>query len=399
MSPDRLFSNVGSLVRLRGIRSLLQTRRSRGLVALIAVVYAAISLMVGFMFQFVATGSPYAVRVTPLALSADWWNYPTVVVTAPTWMLYLPFLPTVTMALVSVGVGVALGASVVLLSASLRNRAREPKNFGIASGVAPAVAGLATLGACCCTSCTAALSVGVIASVSGTDFYTLLQNNWYLDLFQLAVVGLGLVAMERGLRTSSTVCLPRQALDLRFVAGTLLRTSLLIAGMTWSLAMFVEWTEVSPSSAPPGLWYHWLFEHQLLSVTAFLAALFPEDALQAARRWGTSSRGRFVRGALFAAGFTWAVWVPPTAVGLGLGGFLNEFFGLLGWPLSWGASSTDAAFGAALAFHWGFQHLLLGIFAIVLAIRPAIALRPLAWTVNTGDIASASVVESSLSPE
>lgn len=397
MTSDSLFLNLRSLVRLREIRSLLRTPRSRGLVALIAVVYAVISLVIGVMLQLVATGSPFGVHVTPVARSADWWNYPSVVVTAPNWLLYLPFLPTVTMVLVSIAVGIAVGASAVLLSATLRNPPKQLNKLGVASGVAPAVAGLATLGACCCTSCAAALSVGVIASVSGTDFYTLLQNNWYLDLFQLTVVGLGLIAMERGLRTSSTACLP-PAFNRRLVAGTVFRVSLLIAGMTWSLAMFVEWGEVSPWSATPGLWYHWLFEHQLLAVSALLAALFPSDTIEATLRWAASRRGQLFRGALLVAGVTWGVWVPSAAVDLGLGGFLNEVIGVLGLPASWGAASADAL-GPALAFHWGFQHLLLGAFAVILALRPSLALRPLAWTVNEAEVTPSLIGEISLSPE
>lgn len=195
-------------------------------------------------------------------------------------------------------------------------------------------------------------------------------------------MGLSLVALERGLRAESAACLPTAPLRGRFLAGTVLRIALLIAGMTWSLAMFVEWGEVSPWTAPASLWYHWIFEHQLLSIVAILAALFTEDLWNAVGRWGSKSVGWAARASLLVAGFSWGVWVPSAAVSLGLGGFLNELFGVLGLPASWGSVQPAAIFGAALAFHWGFQHLLLGAFAIILSLRPSLGLAPLRWTLR-----------------
>ncbi len=379
MATEGSLSTLRSYLGLRSIRALLASRRARLLAVLIAVLYAIVSLFVGLMIQAVPGASPLSVHVIAQAPASDWWDYPALIVNAPGWTLFLPFLPTATMVLVSVAVGLAMGACVVLVASRLRSRKADMAS-GAGAGVAPAVAGLATLGACCCTACTATLSVGVIASVSGTDLFTLLANNWYLDVFQLAIVGLSLVALERGLRQAETECAPKVPLNARFWTGAALRFALLLAGITWSLAMLVEWGVVSPVAASPATWYHWIFEHQLLSLVAIGVALFPAEAVRVVTRVGKRMPARIGRGALFIAGLTWGLWVPPSLTSAGLGGFVNEFFGLLGLPTSWGAIPLDAGVGAPLLFHWAFQHLLLAGFAMLLAVRPELALAPLGWT-------------------
>jgi hypothetical protein len=145
--------------------------------------------------------------------------------------------------------------------------------------------------------------------------------------------------------------------------------------------MFVEWSEVSPWTAPASLWYHWIFEHQLLSLTALFVALFPPDAARLVSRWERSWRGWIVRVALLVAGVTWGLGVPAFAVNWGLGGFVNELLGVLGMPAAWGAVAPDAVLGPALYFHWIFQHAMLGVIAILIAVAPEPALKPLLWTV------------------
>ncbi len=368
-----------SYMGLRSIRGLLASRRARLLAVLIAVVYTVVSLFVGLMIQSVPGRSPFLIRFIAQAPANDWWDYPALIVNAPGWALFLPFFPTVTMVLVSIAVGLAMGACVVLVGARLRSPNADVAT-GAGAGVAPAVAGLATLGACCCTACTATLSVGVIASVSGTDLFTLLANTWYLDVFQLVIVGLSLVALERGLRQAEMNCAPSIRLDGRFWTGAVLRFAVLLAGITWSLAMLVEWSAVSPVAASAAEWYHWIFEHQLLSLTAIGVALFPGEATRLVARVGRSLPAYVGRGMLFVAGFTWGLWVPPSLTAAGLGGFVNEFLGLLGLPASWGAIPLDAGIGAPLVFHWAFQHLLLAGFAMLLAVRPEWALAPMGWT-------------------
>ncbi len=374
-SPSSFF-----LFRLQSIRGLLRTRRARLLATLISVAYAITSAFVGLMIQVFPTGSSFSIQVVAVPRSPDRWDYPALIVTSSNWVLSLPLVPTARMILVSIGVGLAMGACLVLIGARLRERRDGAAAEGAGAGMAPAVAGLATLGACCCTACTASLSIGVVASVSGADIHTLVRNNWYLDVFQLLVVGLSLLALERGLRSADKQCYPATHLNARLWVGAVVRMALLIAGITWLMAMLVEWSIASPLSASPAEWYHWILEHQLLALIAIFAALFPGDAIDMMTRAWCSKTGGFFRAALLLAGFTWGVWVPPTLADLGLGGFLNEFFGLLGLPASWGAIPIDAGMGAPLAFHWVFQHLFLAGFAILLAIRPRLALAPLGWT-------------------
>ncbi len=350
------------------------------MVILIAVAYAIISAFVGLLVEVFPAGSSSSMQVGALPQSTDWWN-PVLNVNSSGWVLSLPLLATVTLILVSLGVGLALGACLVLVGSLVRDRGNAAAE-GSGASIVPAVAGLATHGVCCCTACTATLSLGVVASVSGTDMYALLRNHWYLDAFQLVVVGISLVALERGLRSAINQCYPTRRSNARLWVGAVFRMTLLVAGVTWSMAMLVEWSVVSPVSAPPAEWYHWILEHQLLALVAMVAALFPEDAIELMTRAWSSNTGGLFRGALFLAGFTWGVWVPPMLADLGLGGLLNEFFGLLGLPASWGAIPVDAGLGAPLVFHWVFQHLLLSGFAILLAIRPRLALAPSAWTLG-----------------
>jgi hypothetical protein len=161
-----------------------------------------------------------------------------------------------------------------------------------------------------------------------------------------------------------------------------LRIALLVGGITWSLAMFVEWAEVSPAAAGPALWYHWIVEHQLLACVAVVAGMFPKEAAAWIRRVHARTGGWALRGLLLVGGVTWSIGVPPPLVGAGLGGFLNELGGFLGVSAAWGAVAPDVGLGAALFFHWIVQHLLLGAFAITLAIAPERALAPLLRTVE-----------------
>lgn len=351
------------------------------MVILIAVAYAILSVFVGSLIQVSPAGSSLSMQSGGLPQSTDWWN-PVLIINSSDWVLTLPLLATVTLILVAIGVALALGACVVLVGSCVRSRGHAATAGGAGASIAPAVVGLATHGVCCCAACTATLSIGVVASVSGTNMYSLLIHNWYLEIFQLVVVGISLAALERSLRSADRQCYPAAQSNARLWVGSVSRVALLVAGITWSMAMLVEWSVVSPVSASPAQWYHWILEHQLLALIAIFAALLPKDAIDlVARAWSSNTGGLF-RGALFLAGFTWGVWVPPILTNLGLGGSLNEVFGLLGLPESWGAISTDAGLGAPLIFHWVFQHLLLSGFAMLLAVRPRLALAPLAWTLG-----------------
>jgi hypothetical protein len=341
------------------------------------------SMIVGEMLVFPPVQAPSFVSVT--WKGSPWWDFPEVFVFSPGIALDLLFLPTLTMVLVSIGVGIGGTAAILTMIPSVAerwSRSRRSAATTSASGASAAIAGLATLGACCCTSCAGVAGVAVVAAASGTNIAVLLRESWYLNLFQLAVVGIALLAQERTLRLPAEYCPVPPKIDARFVLGTALRIALLIAGITWSLAMFVEWIDEPPLAASAATWYHWIFEHQLLSLTAIAAGMFPKEMSAWIRRAYRSKGGWPLRAALLVAGVTWGIWVPPALTGIGLGGLLNEMLGVLGAPNAWGAIPPDAALGAPLLFHWIFQHAILASTAIVMALSPRLAFAPLLRTVE-----------------
>ncbi|HEV2165866.1 MAG TPA: hypothetical protein VGS23_02630 [Thermoplasmata archaeon] len=385
---DRVGGNARlSKLTLQATWRELKARRARAWVAAIAVPYALVSMLVGQMLTLEPIGGASTVTLVTSGSGGPWWDYPELVLVQSWGFAVLPWFPTLTMIAVSAGVGVGGAMGILLVRSVLASRVPGviPRAAGgLSAGVSPAITGVATLGACCCTGCVGATGLPVVAAVSGAPVGALLLNNWYLGVFQLVVVYVALLAQERAIRRGSGDATPVPRLGARFVAGAILRVGLLIAGTTWSLAMFVEWTQTSPISASPALWYHWVFEHQLLALTAIAAGLFPEEFSSALDRWGRRSRGRSGRAALGIAGATWGIGVPPVLVGLGLGGLVNEVLGVLGSPASWGAIPPDAPLGAPLYFHWVFQHSLLAAFALLTAAAPERSAQVLRWT--TGDL-------------
>ncbi len=375
-----------SLASLAQTRALLRESRARGWAFDLALLYAIVSMMLGGMLDLSPVHHDLALQV--VSAGNPWWDYPWVYLVAPGVFLTLPLLPTLAMLLVSAGVGIGGTSALLLLVPRLRARGRTtgtPGGVRASAAAAPAITGLATMGACCCTSCASAAGVAVVAAASGADLATILQSNWYVSLFQLVVVGLCLLATERALRGSAASCPSPRANDRKFILGTILRVCLLLAGITWSLAMFVEWGETSPAAAGAATWYHWIVEHQLLSLTAVIAGMFPGEFDSWARRAGLRPGALALRVGWLVGGITWGVGVPAPLVQLGLGGFLNELLGVLGAPASWGAIPPDAALGPALYFHWALQHLLLGGFAILLAVSPRLAFTPLRWTEGSSE--------------
>ncbi|MCI4350397.1 MAG: hypothetical protein L3K15_02640 [Thermoplasmata archaeon] len=373
------------LLALRRTRALVRSPFGRFLAITVAAAYALVSMLLGYMLTFFNTQQS-GVTAVVIWQGTPWWNYPGMLVVAPGGVLALPFLSTITMLLVSAGVGLGAAAAVLLLVPGLRRGRNVPAVRSMASTVAggatPAIAGLATLGACCCTSCVGAAGIAVVAAASGTNVGEVIRNNWYVAVFELAIVGLSLILLERSLALPAEVCPVPPPKDRRFAVGTALRLALLVAGITWSLAMFVEWGDVPPLSAPGGTWYHWVFEHQLLALLAITAGFLPLETAAAlarsARRW----RSLVWRAPLLLGGITWGIGVPAALVGAGLGGLGNEVMGYLGAPAAWGAIPPDSALGAPLYFHWTLQHGLLGAFAIAVAVLGETALAPLLWSVS-----------------
>ncbi len=302
MSFARTLKGVLALATLRRSRSLLRGRRPLQLLSGIAVAYAFISMFVGLMLELHPESIPLSVEVINNPYAYQWWDYPALLVVWPGGILVLPFLPAVTMVVVSIGVAIGSTVAIRLLAplvAQGRGGVGRRAAPGAAGGTTPSIVGVATLGACCCTSCAGIAGVTVVAAVSGTNLYNSLLNNWYIDLFQVVVVWMALMVQERALRMSEASCPTPAPFDRRTAASLVLRFALMIAGITWSLAMFVEWGGTSPATAPPAIWYHWLFEHQLLAITAVVAAFLPLETLGVVRRvlhhrWSWIPRGALV---------------------------------------------------------------------------------------------------------
>lgn len=369
---------------LRELRSLLGSRTRRLAVVAVAAIFALLSMLVGGMLTFVPTQGAYTTEIIWWGAPADWWYYPELLMVQPWGVLQLPFFPTVVTLLVSIGAGIGAVSGALLVRGLIRSsRPRDGAAYGaaVATGGGSGVASLATLGACCCSGCASGGGLALVAAASGTDVPALLNLAWYLPFFQLVVVYLILIAQERALRRAVWAPERPPKVGARMFVGVLLRFGLLVAGLTWSLTMFVEWSTTNPWTASAADWYHWIFEHQLLSFVAIAFALFPREVAEGWNRNGALVLPKLLRLALGVAGLSWGAWVPPALVGAGLGGFVNELFGTLGLPSAWGAVPPDSLGGALLAFHWGFQHLLLSGFAVTVAAKPSRAARPILWSV------------------
>jgi hypothetical protein len=377
-----------ALFRAYSVASLSQTRAQLrtwwgvAMVASIGIVFAFISLLVGQMLVLERIGGFSGVEV--IWRSADgayWWNYPGVIFVEPWGILALPFLPTIAMALVSYGVG--LGMSVAILIGVRMVRLRRgalgrPTALGTATGLTPAMIALVTLGACCSTTAAATAGIGVAAQTSGTTINTLLQNNWYLNVFQLVILWVALIAQEQLLvaygiffdpdrARAAAVTVPQE----RFAyAKGGARLALLIGGITWSLATIADWTQVSASSAGLGLWFHWIVQQQIPGLLAVAVALAPSGTASVLVRQLRRPAGWAIRGALLVGGASVIVWWPPGAVSAGVVGWANELLGVAGLSAAAGAASVAPISGWGLVFHWAVQLFLLGGFAMAVAVAP-----------------------------
>ncbi|MFI5415249.1 MAG: hypothetical protein ACHQ16_06265 [Candidatus Lutacidiplasmatales archaeon] len=380
-----------SLLTLERSRSLLRTRVGALMVAFVALLYAFVSLLAGQMLILRPTAfhSVQAEVVTGSGAYA-WWNYPALVVTGPGAVLVLPFLATVTMVVVSLGVGIGMSVGLVLAYRLLRRpRAgtTRPATLGSVSGLTPAVIALVTLGACCSTTAAATAGIGVVAQSSGTTIGSVLANTWYLNVFQVAVLWVALVAQEQILTVYGRLLggdvedAPANApVDARFLIGAALRVGLVVAGVTWSLAAVAEWTASAPPGVTAAALVRWLLQHQFVSLFGICAGLFAVGTYRFLRESTPKSRALAVRGALLVGGLSLATWVPPPLSGWGVFGLGNELLGASGAPAAWGAVLPPSVGPLSLALRWLLQFGLLGAFAVLAAVAPERAFLPLQWT-------------------
>jgi hypothetical protein len=392
------FDSALSLLTLRSIRRYVRRSHAVMMTAFFSVLYALGSMTLGGMLIFAHIGGGYTFEVLWRSQTGfQSWNYPGLFIVAPWGIVSLPFFATVAMVLVSIGVGIGMSVAVLLGIALLRRRAKsaqQPVAVGTLAGLTPAMIALLTLGACCSTTAAATAGVGLVAQVSGSSTDTLLLNNWYLGVFQVAVVWIALLAQELLLRVYgglfglSTDASPGATapspprLTRRSLVGGALRVALLVGGVTWSLAMLVDWTTVGPASASLADWVRWVVQHQLLALLAILAALFPRGLFEAFSRRAGTLWGGLSRALLLVGGLSLAVGVPPPLAGWGVDGFGNELMALLGVPTAWGAVAPVLSPGLDLYFRWVVQYFLLGGFAIAVAIAPLRALSVVRWSVG-----------------
>jgi hypothetical protein len=401
VADSALADSYLSFVTLREIRRYIVRSHAVMMSVFIGIVYGLLALTQSGMLVLANLRGGYTV----LAVTSPG-SGPGYLIIAPWGVLSLPILGVVAMVLVAIGVALGMAVAVLLAVALVRRRASSsggPASLGSLAGLTPAMITLLAFGACCSTTAAASAGVGVIAQLSGSTTQNLLLNGWFLSIFQVGIVWIALIAQEALLRVygglfgvpvltgSGEAALAPPPLSRRTVVGTVVRGLLLIGGVTWSLAMFADWTTVSPATASLAMWFDWIVVHQLASAIAIGAALFPSAASALVAGRAVPRLGRLVRGVSLVAGIVLVVGAPPPLCGWGLEGWGNELLSLAGIPAAWGAVAPVYGPGVPLAFRWGVQYLLLGGFTLALAVRPKAALRLVLWSVGSEDPAIGAV--------
>ena len=385
MSEPPEHDSILDLLVLREVRGYLRRSHGTGLAVFIGVAYALGSMLLGGMLILARYPGGYSFLVLwGNALGLQPWNYPGLLIEAPWGFVVLPFFATLSMILVSAGVGLGMAVAVLLGIQLLRSRRASPGGpvaTGTIAGLTPAMIALVTLGACCSTTAAATAGVGLVAQASGSSTTNLLLNNWFLGVFQVVVVFVALIAQELLLRMYGTLFAsgdpafssrsrPHPPMDRRAIVTGVLRAALVAAGITWILTAVADWTNVSPAAAPAGVWFNWIIEHWLVGGLAIVTALSPRTLRDWYRSVAATPRGILFRVSLCLGAWTLGGWVPPPFAGAGVEGFGNEILGALGAPASLGAVAPTFAVGYSLVFQWCFQYLLLAVLAGLVALYP-----------------------------
>ncbi len=383
-----------SLLTLREIRGYIRGHHAIAMTVTFVLLYALGSMVIGGMLVFANLGGGYEVQVLwGSALGTQPWLYPGILIVAPWGVVALPFFQTLAMGIVAIGVGLGMAVAVLLGVDLVRNRRRaaaRPASVGTIAGLTPAMIALVTLGACCSTTAAATAGVWVVAQVSGSSADNLLYNNWFLGAFQIVVVWVALIAQEivlgiygglLGLRkeTEETARYVAPPVERRYLAATALRLGLLVGGITWSLAMLVEWTQPLQGGSDIVMPIRWVVQHQVPALLAILAALFPRGVYDTICETLRNAFGSVLRGLFVLGGLTLIIGTPPPLAGAGLEGFGNELLGLFGLPASSGAVPPVFPWGPDLLFRWGLQYLLVGGFSLAVGLFPDRTLSVLLW--------------------
>ncbi|MCW6167942.1 MAG: hypothetical protein LVQ64_05810, partial [Thermoplasmatales archaeon] len=294
--PDgsAMTSNGGPVARsvftFRATRQVLARRWAIPLFLLIAAVFAFAAMIMGGMLVFARTGYTHltVIVLTTASGGPAWWNYPGVIVGFPNGGLFLPFFGTLTMLIVSIGVGAGMSVAVVLWTRLIRlRRLAASGNVAIGSmaGLTPAFLSLATIGACCTITTSTAAGLGVVAQTSGTTAYTLLANNWFLGVFEIVVLTIALLAHEAlletygpllGLTTSPNGRIVRLPDDLptpaplsgATVVRAVVRVVLLLGGVLWALAGVGLAATYNYPFSSASFWFAVLVQHEFIAAVA-----------------------------------------------------------------------------------------------------------------------------------
>ncbi len=388
MSEGRRSFGLLDLLTLSRTRRVLRARGGRTLAVLVALFYGLVALVVGSMLELVPTGaSTLSVQTIYNPLSPEWWNYPALLLVAPEGILVLPFFASLSMLAVSIGVGIGMGAGLLVAVRVYRDWKRsraQGRSVGSMAGLTPAMVALLTLGACCSTSFAAAAGIGAVAMASGVSIALLQVNNWYLNVFQILVLGIALIAQEGllklyggliGLGSADRRLECPATLDVvgepRWSA-TLLRVVLVVVGAAWSLAFLLE-VAVPPAGAPiAGVIAGGLFQHVLPGGTAVLVGLSPNSPRLLSNLRGSRTFVPVLRLVVLVAGGSLALGVPPPLTSWGMGGTLNALLAAAGLHLPEGAHVVGT--GGTPSTLWVVLLAGLGAFLVVLALRPRVAL-------------------------
>ncbi|HLN51344.1 MAG TPA: hypothetical protein VK455_04760 [Thermoplasmata archaeon] len=383
-----------AILTLRRTRAVVRSRGGRLVVAGIALAYAFIALLAGYMLEFARTGaSGVSAEVLTNRYSPAWWNYPAVLVVAPGGVLALPFLATVAMVVVSMGVGLGMGAGLILAVRFVRSWRTVKASGGTGSplaGLTPAMVAVLTLGACCSTSAAAAGGIGAIAEASGTTYNQILLNSWYLNVFQVAVLGLALIAQEQliavyGNLLGTSAETPRRVPNATRRAASrvgapvhALRLFLVIAGTLWTLSLLVELAAPSAGAPIAGRVFGEIYQHGFIGVAAIAAGLLPGVLRGAVAQPRLHRFVRVGRALLLVGGASIAVGVPPPVCGWGVYGLGNEVLGAGGIPASLGGILPPGGIGPSTDVVIAAVYATLGVVTMLLALYPGDVLRRLA---------------------
>jgi hypothetical protein len=388
VSPGAESVGYSGTLTLREMRRFIRSSNARMAVVFFGLLYTVGSLLGGGMLILAHIPGGYSTEILlGGGPGTGPWNYPGLLVIAPWGVLSLPFFATLAMVVVAVGVGLGMTVAFLLAVRLVRRRSefgRASGALGAFGGLTPAMISLVTLGACCSTTAAATAGVGLVAASSGTTVTNLLVNNWFLGVFQIAIVWVALLGQELLLRVyrgvlgtdgSPAANFPRETLSSRAVLWAVLRGALLVGGLLWILSVGAEWTTLSPASAGAGYWFQWIGEHGLVGGVAVVVAFFPREFARWLLTAPPALRASF-RLVLGAIAVVLLAWLPPPLPAWGLDSLTNQ---VIAAATGGGASVMAGAWGSvAFVARLGIEYALLAGYSLALALAPTRALGPAA---------------------